>query len=235
MDGGFGDAGNSELPWASVFDSTANARALSAIQSEGFRAASELVDRCVRIAAKGLGGANQFVPPATARTHDERADILGATNLEPLIRGWWSMVGQYLQGSIPDSVPRVVREPGSTDQPASFDFSNAETKGALGLEAAISSAALADVWLHNTGAEDRGEIRLRCSDLMADHGGVVRAGAVTFSPAAVPMPGRSTRGIGIEIKVADDIVPGVYRGNLLAEGYPKLWLSVVLTVRPLAS
>ena len=36
---------SNDLPWASVFDSAANMRALSAIQADGFRAASELVDR----------------------------------------------------------------------------------------------------------------------------------------------------------------------------------------------
>src|ERR1700722_16222736 len=46
---GFRDDGTiDDLPWASVFDPAANARALSAIQAEGFRAASRIVDRFVR-------------------------------------------------------------------------------------------------------------------------------------------------------------------------------------------
>ena len=46
---GFNDDGTiDDLPWASVFDPAANARALSAIQAEGFRAASRIVDRFVR-------------------------------------------------------------------------------------------------------------------------------------------------------------------------------------------
>ena len=47
---------SNDLPWASVFDSAANMRALSAVQADGFRAASELVDRFVRMAAAGLDG-----------------------------------------------------------------------------------------------------------------------------------------------------------------------------------
>ena len=43
-----GDDGSiADLPWASVFDPEANARALSAIQARGFRAATEVVDRFV--------------------------------------------------------------------------------------------------------------------------------------------------------------------------------------------
>ena len=46
---GLGDDGTiDDLPWASVFDPAANARALSAIQAEGFRAASRIVDRFAR-------------------------------------------------------------------------------------------------------------------------------------------------------------------------------------------
>ena len=40
-------------------------RALSAVQADGFRAASELVDRFVRIAAAGLNGNETSAPPPT--------------------------------------------------------------------------------------------------------------------------------------------------------------------------
>lgn len=238
MDNGIGDDGNNELPWASVFDSSANARALGAIQSEGFRAASELVDRFVRMASTGLAGVNSFRASSSHEGIDHRTDILGATNIEPLIRSWWSMVGQYLLGAVPNaSGPNDVapaRDSVPTDQ-ATLDFSGAQARGRLELESAIPGGAVADVWLHNTSTRDLGLIRLRCSDLMADHGAVIAANAVTFSPDEVPMPGRSSRGIDVEIKVADDVVAGVYRGNLLAEGHPNLCLPVVLTVRRSAS
>ncbi|CAN5304004.1 hypothetical protein BH09ACT8_BH09ACT8_24940 [soil metagenome] len=234
MDSGIGDGNNNTPPWASVFDATANSRALSAIQTEGFRAASELVDRCVNLAAASLGGIMPSGPSANADSIDHRTDILGATNIEPLIRGWWSMVGQYVLGSAPDATPSS-RDRSSAGQGAALDFAKSEAQGGLGMEATASGAAVADVWLHNAGADDFGQIRLRCSDLLADHGGVIAAGNVTFSPDTVPMPGRSSRGITIEITIADDAVAGIYRGNLLAEGHPKLWLPIVLTVWPAAS
>ena len=51
---------SNDLPWASVFDSAANMRALSAVQADGFRAASELVDRFVRMAAAGPDGSKSI-------------------------------------------------------------------------------------------------------------------------------------------------------------------------------
>jgi hypothetical protein len=54
---------------------------------------------------------------------------------------------------------------------------------------------------------------------------------ITFDPAVVPMAGRSSRGIDVNIQVAQNVLPGLYRGMLLVEGHPNLWLPVVLTVR----
>ena len=62
MDRGLSDDGSiGDLPWTAVFDPVANARALSAIQAEGFRAATRLVDRFVTIAeTAGNGGRVMF-------------------------------------------------------------------------------------------------------------------------------------------------------------------------------
>src|SRR5690348_1693367 len=79
---------SSELPWSSVFEPKGNMRALSAIQADGFRAASELVDRFVRIAAAGL---NENATPASPPS-DGPADLYGATGLEPFLTSWWAMV-----------------------------------------------------------------------------------------------------------------------------------------------
>jgi hypothetical protein len=229
VDRGNRDGNINELPWASVFDPAANARALSAIQAEGFRAASELVDRFVRIAATGVGGSarsdSRSTPSAPSLTQDQRADLFGATDIEPLIRSWWSMVGQFLFGS----VPRATDAPAA--DPATLDFSNSEAQGRLDLEATVPGTTTAEVWLHNRAAKDLGEVALRCSDLLAHDGGVMASGAVTFIPAAVPMPGRSSRGIELKIEVPQEVQPGLYRGTLLVEGHPELWLPVVLTVR----
>ena len=49
------DASIADLPWASVFDPANNVRALGAIQDRGFRAATDVVSRFVRMTDRGLG------------------------------------------------------------------------------------------------------------------------------------------------------------------------------------
>jgi hypothetical protein len=223
VDRGNGDGSINDLPWASIFDPAANARALSAIQAEGFRAASQLVDRFVHVATTGVSRTDRSTP--SALTNGQRADLFGATDIEPLIRSWWSMVGEFLLGA----APRIAES--ASGEPATLDFSNAEANGRLEVVATVPGVATAEVWLHNRGAADLGRIQLRCSDFLAHDGGVIGSGAVTFDPAPVPMPGRSSRGIELKIEVPQGVQSGVYRGTLLAEGHPNLWLPVVLTVR----
>ncbi|AGB26953.1 hypothetical protein Mycsm_06849 (plasmid) [Mycobacterium sp. JS623] len=225
MDRGTGDGSINDLPWASVFDPAANARALSAIQAQGFRAASEIVDRFARITTTGLSRDARSTTSAGPFTDDQRADLFGATDIEPLIRSWWVMIGQFLLGSAPR-----VPDPDSAHE-ASLDFSNAAIEGRLELAATSPGTAKAEVWLHNRATADLGQIQLRCSDLLAHDGSVVKSGAVMFEPSAVAMPGRSSRGIEMSIEVLQGVQPGTYRGTLLAQRHPKLWLPVVLTVR----
>jgi hypothetical protein len=66
---------------------------------------------------------------------------------------------------------------------------------------------------------------------MADDGSVIEAAVCRIHPKAVPVPGRSSRGVGITVKVTKKVKPGLYRGTVLVEGRPDLWLPVALTVR----
>lgn len=221
MERGKGNGSINDLPWASVFDPAANARALSAIQAEGFRAASALVDRFVQIATTGASPNGQH----TASTAGEaQRDLSAVRDIEPWIRSWWSMVGQFLLGAAPRTADSAAAEP------ATLDFANAAAEGRLDLAVTAPGVAAAEVWLHNRAAADLGRIRLRCSDLLAHDGVVIESGAVSFDPADVAMPGRSSRGMDVKVQVSQGSQPGVYRGTLLAEGHPDLWLPVVLTV-----
>ena len=95
-----------DLPWASVFDPAANARALSAIQAEGFRAASRIVDRFVR-AVESNSGRETAVPPSDTQVTNGNAAVNGngavdgIKEFERLTRAWWSMTGQFLLRSLP--------------------------------------------------------------------------------------------------------------------------------------
>ncbi|TGD87264.1 hypothetical protein BayCH28_12765 [Mycolicibacterium sp. CH28] len=225
MNGGNnGDA--HDVPWASVFDPAANMRALTSVQAEGFRAASELVDRFVRMVATRPDGTDRTARPASPLTAEQRADLLGATDIEPLIRSWWAMAGQFLMGGAPQApaAPATVSP--------SLDVADSAATGRLEFATTAGDTATAEVWLHNAADRDLGRIRLRCSALMADDGSVIEAAAIRLHPKAVPVPGRSSRGVGIAVRVGKKDRPGLYRGTILVEGRPALWLPVALTVRP---
>jgi hypothetical protein len=223
---GFGDDGNiTDLPWASVFDPAANARALNAIQAQGFRAASKLVDRFIGAAGVNGNGAEATSTGSASDTADENGT--GRRNnpdIERLMTIWWSMVGQFLVGSA-----RLANLPFAG--PATLEFGRAGGNGTVELHADAPGRASTEVWLHNNGLDHLGEIRLRCSDLLAHEGDMVPSATVYCDPNPVPMPRRSSRGVEIGVDVSGDVRPGVYRGNLLADGHPDVWLPVVLTVR----
>jgi hypothetical protein len=220
------DGSIDDLPWAAVFDPAANARALSAIQAEGFRAASRIVDRFVR--AVGTDGNTATVPTADTGATDSRAvgdtGPNGLQEFERLTRAWWSLVGQGLLRSMPTAAP-------AGSDVVSLDVSDPKSTGAVTLHATVGGRADAEVWLHNRGPDDRGKVALRSSDLLSHEGDVIFADAVQMDSAVVAMPRRSSRGVAITVNLAPDVRPGVYRGTLLGSGHPDLWLPIVLTVR----
>jgi hypothetical protein len=227
---GFSDDGTiDDLPWASVFDPAANARALSAIQAEGFRAASRIVDQFVRAVGSNTNGEATATPTDTGAKNGNAAvnangAVDGIQEFERLTRAWWSMVGQFLLRSMPPT-------PTAGSESVSLDVNNPDAKRAVNLEAPLGGSANSEVWLHNRGPDDRGDVRLQCSDLLSHEGNVIRADAVRMDTAVVPMPARSSRGVAITVDIAPEVRPGVYRGTLLASGHPDLWLPVMLTVR----
>jgi hypothetical protein len=218
VDGGIGDDGTiADMPWASVFSPTANARALNAIQAEGFRAASQLVDRFVRAVG----------PPDPQSDNGNGNASLGSSatdsDLERLTRAWWSMFGQLLLGAAPGAQQTAFGAP-------TLAFGRQGT-GSVALETTGPGWVTTEVWLHNNTATDFGAVTLHCSELLAHCGHRIAAAAVQCGPDPVPVPARSSRGVPVRVHVAPFDPPGVYRGILLAAGHPELWLPVALTVR----
>ena len=222
-----GDNGNfADLFFASILDPEANVRRLTAIQAEGFRAASELVDRFVAMASpnkNGKGPAKK--PPTDASRGDDRGD--GAV-LEPILRSWMSITDQFLGGST-----RLADE--ARDGPPKLDLEKAEAQGSLDLESGSPGCARGEVWLHNRGLGSLGDIRLRCSELLAHDGHVISSAAIRFDPETAPMPGRSSRGVTVKVLVDQQVPPARYCGTLMAEGFPDLAIPVAVTVRPAGS
>jgi hypothetical protein len=221
VDRGVTDDGSiSDLPWKTVFDPVANARALSAIQARGFSAATRLVDRFVQIAETSINGAG---PTAATSTNGHLSGKAAGTDVDLLFTTWWSLFGRLLR-----SMPGAAALRGDS---ATFDLADESANGCVHLNADGPGRAVGEVWLHNTGSNDIESVGLRCSDLLAHDGAKVGSDAVQFAPERFALPGRSSRGVALEVIVTPDIALGRYRGTLLAEGYPDLWLPVTLTLR----
>jgi hypothetical protein len=223
---GIGDDGAiSDIPWAAVFDPAINVRALGEIQARGFKAATELVDRFVQMNQSD----NASCSTATSSPEVEAAETRDATTIpdvQRLLESWKGVVAQVTQSL------RGVGDTSSQSGTATFDLMNDTASGHIALVATESGAVSTEVWLHNSGATDLGKVRLRCSDLLAHDGTVIAAQMVRFEPDVVPMPARCSRGVTMEIDVAEGLPPACYRGTLLADGHPDVWLSIVLTIKP---
>jgi hypothetical protein len=216
------DASIADLPWASIFDPANNVRALGAIQERGFRAATDVVGRFVRMTDRGLGAvgassADQKPEDGSAATYPDLGRLL--TSLQGVV----SQLGQS-----------VLNNNSTASEPA-LDLVNSASSGQVVLEAGEPGPAVTEIWLHNCGPQDMGKVRLRCSDLLAHDGALIDASAVRFEPDVVPMPARSSRGITVEVDVAEDHSPGWYRGTMLADGHDDVWLPVSLRIRPRSS
>lgn len=229
VNGGVGDEGGiADVPWASVFDPDLNMKAVSAIQARGFRAATEVVDRLIRAADRGTAAEQPNGPESAAEGGQPRVQ----PDVDRVLASWQNMVGQLAQ-SLRDSVVPPAASAGTGH--ATFDLVSSAATGHIALEAAEPGTAATEVWLHNGGATDLGKVRLRCSGLLAHDGALIDAAAVRFEPDTVPMPARSSRGVTVEVDVAADVAPGHYRGTLLADGHPEVWLPVSLVVRSAVS
>jgi hypothetical protein len=213
------DGSIADLPWASVFDPAANARALSAIQARGFRAATEVVDRFVRITERGFGAPTG--PPDEEETDGfETPRIPEMGKIVQSLQKAVVQLGESARGA----APKPPVDPG-------MDLMNSTAAGEISLEATEPGAASTEVWLHNRGPVDMGKVRLRCSDLLSHDGATIDSSCVRFEPDVVLMPGRCSRGVTMEVDVTEEHPPGVYRGTLLADGHADVWLPVVLNVR----
>jgi hypothetical protein len=215
------DASFSDIPWASVFDPALNIRALGEIQARGFRAATEVVNRFIRPAD------TKFVDDSVNSTQAPGDQATPPPDVDRVLQVWQRLATQAVESLRGAAQPR--------GEVASVDIQHATSSGAVSLVASEPGAVSTEVWLHNHGADDLGKVRLRCSDLLAHDGALIESAMVRFEPDTVPMVARCSRGVTVEIDVPDDTAAGNYRGTMLADGYPDIWLPVVLSVLPRSS
>ncbi|SEH92723.1 hypothetical protein SAMN04489835_5797 [Mycolicibacterium rutilum] len=209
------DGSTADLPWAAAFDPAANARVLSSVQARGFRAATEVVNRFVRLAEPDTDSEPRSEPDSSPNSPGSDAERVLAA---------WRKLADRLLVSLNTSVRTAESDT------ARVDFDGDQASGRVALVCDGPGTASSEVWLHNGGAADLGDIRLRCSDLLSHDGAVIAAAAVRFAPNPVPVFARCSRGVVVDIDVADNVSPGCYRGTVLADGHPDVWLPVALTV-----
>jgi hypothetical protein len=212
------DASVSDIPWASVFDPALNIRALGEIQARGFRAATEVVNRFIRPAD------TKSVTESVNNTQTSGDQAAPPPDVDRVLQVWQRLATQAVESLRGAAQPR--------GEVASVDIQQATSSGAVSLVASEPGAVSTEVWLHNRGADDLGKVRLRCSDLLAHDGALIDSALVRFEPDTVAMVARCSRGVTVEIDVPDDTAAGNYRGTMLADGYPDIWLPVVLRVLP---
>jgi hypothetical protein len=215
------DVSVSDIPWASVFDPALNIRALGEIQARGFRAATEVVNRFIRPAD------TESVTDSVNSTQAPGDQAAPPPDVDRVLQVWQRLATQAVESLRGAAQPR--------GEVASVDIQQATSSGAVSLVASEPGAVSTEVWLHNRGADDLGKVRLRCSDLLAHDGALIESALVRFEPDTVPMVARCSRGVTVEIDVPDDTAAGNYRGTMLADGYPDIWLPVVLCVLPQSS
>ncbi|MDO3637657.1 hypothetical protein Q2100_18100 [Mycolicibacterium sp. KC 300] len=210
-----------DLPWAAVFDPAANARALGAVQSQGLRAATELVDRFVTVFAEGesSGSRDDSDDNATATTRNAAPDA----RVDGLFSAWQNLISKI--------TPTAGTSNAAAGGVATLDVVGGLPANTVHLTVTGAGAAHTEVWLHNGGPDDLGEVRLRSSELLGHTGHSIAAAQVTFDRRSVPLPPRTSVGTVVTVQVPDGTPPGVYRGTLLVDDHPDLWLSMMLTVR----
>jgi len=212
------------LPWGFVLDPAANARALGDVQRRGLEAARELVERVA--STLNPPGGDPVARPSPARSTNGQNPVVG-----DLVQGWWEVAGRVLTelAGTPDPPPgrpapegRAEVDVNSGDRPAVWRI-QAEPDGSL-----IGSGEL---WLRNPQPSPVGPLRLGVGDLRTPAGTLISSGCVVFEPAeAAELPARSARGFVVSLDVENPLEPGAYRGVVQAEGAPRLWVPVELTV-----
>lgn len=208
------DASIADLPWAAVFDPAANVRALSAIQARGFRAATEVVDKFVRMAAGG------FVGPGTSGAADGKGPESGYPEAGEMFASWQTMLAQ---------LGKTVVSAAAGGE-AGLDLANSSASGEVQLDVSGPGVAVAEVWLHNRGSSEMGTLRLRTGDLLTHDGLVFPSRLLSFEPAAVEMPARCSRGILLKAEVSSEHATGRYRGTILVDGHDNAWLPLVMHI-----
>jgi hypothetical protein len=219
--------GNRDGERTSAFDPVAGVRALADVQRRGLLAATELVDRLVDAVDGAPDDGNDGERDVR---HDGRTSRDTAPgSVDELVELWLQLVrlgaDVIAQVAAPSSRPPHPAPPVARDQRPTIDIVAQAGSGLV----SVTAPGSAEVWLDNSGADDRRGLRLRAGELLSHDGALLPSGSLRFEPAVVDLPGRSSRGVAVAA-APGDVPPGTYRGVIVAEGAPGAWLPVEVVV-----
>jgi hypothetical protein len=221
-----GDGRDGGVPWASVFDPEANARALEQIQRRGLQAAGDLVDRLVSV-VDGNGARDR------GADHEPTSNGAAAPGGADPFSGWVDLMTQTVQAMARLSVPDAEAAPQPTGGPAWVDVASGRDAGTfeLRVDATSSEHEVEELWLHNPSGRALGPLCIHVGELRTPEGWAVPGGVVRPDPASVPeLPARSSRGVSVSIAAPAALTPGRYRGLLQIDGAGAVALRVELSV-----
>ena len=219
------DRASGELPpWAAAFDPAANLQVLSDLQRRGLEAARQLVERFAgsmdgagepapQYPGTGTGPGGSYQPSGFDALIDLWAELAKGT-LRALVKqlGASGMATSAGGDGVSGGTKRVVVERGRRPD---------------------APAGATEVWLHNESQAERRNLRPHCGELRSADGSRLTAN-VMFAPSQIErLPGRSSQAFMLRVRdVADDAVVGTYRGVVLVEGLPDVWLTLEVLVTP---
>ncbi len=230
-----GGDGGPGLPWSSLLDPKANARAFGEVQAMGLRAAGDLVERFVRSVDGDPPESEPATPTDGTDSSGSAANANGAADIGGLVEVWMDFLRRTAEAfGRPDA---AANSPGPAQSgptgSVGIDLPGGATKARLRIVVDGGGESIGpptEVWLHNRGTADVGALALRSFELRAADGSTL-AGALTFDPPEIgELPARTSRGIVVGIDPTAPLVAGMYRGVVQAAGAPDLWLPVEVIV-----
>lgn len=184
------------------------------IRDLGSRAASEVVDRFIRLLGEDPRPPSQ--PAGDERStafRQLRADLARAVdaNLDLVRRAFDLYAG---------AVDRFLGGEGETD--------GRHFKMPAVLPGHRASSTL---WIHNTAAAAASALTLHGSDLVNHNQNVIAAEAWRFEPSEIDIapPGASVP-VAVNLDVGGETAPGIYRGHVFVTNLPGEYLSVEIEV-----
>jgi hypothetical protein len=216
-------AGDSSVPWASLFDPIANARAVAEIQAQALRAAGDLVERVTG----RVDGAS--TPPVASPAAGDGDDAPAGGDGSALIETWIALLQRAAEAF--GQAFNTDRNEGARVE---IDLDTDSQTNRLLLEvddSGVVTSGSRELWLHNGTTTAIGPLQFHTGELRSADGEILAA-TVAYDPQSVDsLPARSSRGIGVSIEKDGELASGTYRGLIQIAGAQQVWLTLEVVVR----